>query len=133
MRPMVRLKGTGVLMADDDPESLEVLQEIVVYEGATVRTAIDATEVLEILQRWTPDVLLIDIGMPVVNGFELLKRIRGTPGGVSIPAVAISGYAYERDKQLCIEAGFARHMSKPFDVDELIQLIASLVPHPHDA
>jgi CheY-like chemotaxis protein len=120
-------------MADDDPESLEVLQEIVVYEGATVRTAIDATEVLEILQRWTPDVLLIDIGMPVVNGFELLKRIRGTPGGVSIPAVAISGYAYERDKQLCIEAGFARHMSKPFDVDELIQLIASLVPHPHDA
>jgi CheY-like chemotaxis protein len=129
---VLALKGTGVLMADDDPESLDVLQELVVQQGATVRTAIDATEVLEILQTWTPDVLLIDIGMPVVNGFELLKRIRGTPG-VSIPAVAISGYGYERDKQLCIEAGFARHISKPFDVDELIQLIASLVQKPHTA
>jgi CheY-like chemotaxis protein len=130
---VLALNGTGVLLADDDPESLDVLQELVIHEGATVRTAIDATEVLEILQTWTPDVLLIDIGMPVVNGFELLKRIRGTPGGVTIPAVAISGYAYERDKQLCIEAGFAGYLSKPFDVDTLIQLIASLVPHPHAA
>ena len=130
---MVRLKGTGVLMADDDPESLEVLQEIVVYEGATVRTAIDATEVLEILQRWTPDVLLIDIGMPAVDGYELLKRIRITPACRSIPAVAVTGYAYERDKQRCAEAGFDGYISKPFEVETLIQLVATLAPKPVDA
>jgi diguanylate cyclase len=130
---VLALKGTGVLLADDDPESLDVLQEIAVQEGATVRTAIDAAEVLEILRTWTPDVILIDIGMPVVDGYELLKRIRGMPAAGSIPAVAVTGYAYERDKQLCIEAGFAGYIAKPFDVDELIQLVATLAPKPHAA
>jgi CheY-like chemotaxis protein len=125
---VLALNGTAVLLADDDAESLDVLRELVAEEGATVRTAIDATEVLDILQTWTPDVLLIDIGMPVMNGYQLLKRIRGTPGGGSIPAVAVTGYAYERDKQLCIAAGFAGYISKPFDGDVLIQLVAPLAP-----
>jgi CheY-like chemotaxis protein len=63
-------KGTGALLADDDPESLDVLQELVIHEGATARTALDATEVFEILRTWTPDVILIDIGMPVVDGLR---------------------------------------------------------------
>jgi CheY-like chemotaxis protein len=130
---MMALKGTAVLMVDDDAESLDVLRELVSEEGATVRTAVNATEALDILRTWQPDVLLIDIGLPVVDGYELLKRIRGTPACESIPAVAVTGYAHERDKQLCIEAGFAGYLSKPFDVETLLQLVERLAPKPVEA
>ena len=130
---VLALKGTAILIADDDAEGLEVLRSIIADEGATVLTAIDAAAVLDILRTCTPDVLLIDIGMPAVDGYELLKRIRITPACRSIPAVAVTGYAYERDKQRCAEAGFDGYISKPFEVETLIQLVATLAPKPVDA
>ena len=120
-------------MADDDADTIAVLAEFIADEGATVRTAKSALEALEVLRRWTPDVMLFDISMPEMDGCELLTIIRRQPALRGILAVAVTGYGEARDRLRYAEAGFEAHITKPFDGETLVQLIASLVPHPHAA
>ena len=127
------LNGTAILMADDDAEVLEVLEGLVAYEGATVRSATSARGALEVLQTWTPDVLLLDISMPDMDGCELLMRIHGQADLREVPAVAVTGYDDARDRKRCTQAGFAGHITKPFFVEALINLIATLAPKPSHA
>jgi CheY-like chemotaxis protein len=125
---MAALHGTAILVADDDADSREVLEYIVHQAGGTVRSAATANEALEVLLTWTPDVLLLDISMPTMDGFELLETIRGVSRLREIPAVAVTAHAYAADRQRCIEAGFAEHVSKPYDGDALLDLVARLAP-----
>ncbi len=118
-------------MADDDVDTLEVLGEFVAHEGATVRIAGSGQEALEILRTWKPDVVLLDIEMPDMDGCELLALIHRQPALHDVLAVAVTGYDDALDMLRCTEAGFAGHVTKPFDVDKLIQLVATLVPHTH--
>ena len=118
-------------MADDDADTLAVLRELVADEGATVRTASNAREALELLRTWRPEVLLLDISLPDMDGCELLVAIRRQPALCEILAVAVTGYGDARVRNRCTEAGFDAHITKPFDGETLIQLIATLVPHPH--
>jgi CheY-like chemotaxis protein len=120
------LAGMTLLLADDDPDSLEVLTYLIRQEGGTVRTADSAREALEVLLTWTPDVLLLDIAMPEIDGFALLATIRGVERLRDVPAVAVTAHAYERDRERCIEAGFAEHVPKPYDAERLLGLIADL-------
>jgi CheY-like chemotaxis protein len=120
-------------MADDDADCVTVLEYVLANEGATVRTATSASEVLAILRTWTPDVLLLDISMPDMSGHELLTVIRRQPALREIPAVAVSGYSYEREKQRSIAAGFVGHIDQPIDVATLVELITLLTPRPHAA
>ena len=124
------LNGTAILMADDDAE---VLEGLVAYEGATVRSATSARGALEVLRTWTPDVLLLDISMPDMDGCELLMRIHGQADLREVPAVAVTGYDDARDRKRCTQAGFAGHITKPFFVETLINLIATLAPKPSHA
>jgi two-component system, chemotaxis family, CheB/CheR fusion protein len=127
------LSGIAILMADDDVDTLEVLRELVADEGATVRTASNARKALEVLRTWTPDVLLLDISMLDMEGCELLAAVRRQPALREILAVAVTGYGDARDRSRCTEAGFDAHITKPFEGETLVQLIATLVPHPHAA
>jgi CheY-like chemotaxis protein len=127
------LLGILVLIADDDADTVAVLAEFIADEGATVRTAKSALEALEALRRWRPDVMLLDISMPDMDGCELLRVLRRQPALRGILAVAVTGYGEASDRVRCAEAGFEAHITKPFDGDTLVQLIASLVPHPHAA
>jgi CheY-like chemotaxis protein len=123
---MASLAGTAVLVVDDDADSLEILAYLVGQEGGTVRGASSAREALELLLTWTPDVLLLDISMPEIDGYELLSTIRGVARLRDVPAIAVTAHAYETDKQRCIEAGFAEHISKPYDGAALLELVARL-------
>jgi two-component system, chemotaxis family, CheB/CheR fusion protein len=125
------LNGIAILMADDDVDTLEVLGEFVAHEGATVRIAGSGQEALEILRTWKPDVVLLDIEMPDMDGCELLTLIHRQPALHDVLAVAVTGYDDASDRMRCDDAGFAGHVTKPFDVDKLIQLVATLVPHTH--
>jgi CheY-like chemotaxis protein len=124
------LDGTAVLVAEDDPDNLEILAYIVSAEGATVRTARNAREALDLLPAWKPDVLLLDIEMPVMDGYELLSAIRRQPDLRDVPAVAITGLGYPSDKERAFAAGFAAHMTKPFDGGALIVLVEWLASRP---
>jgi CheY-like chemotaxis protein len=120
------LNGTTVLVADDDPDSVEILQYLIGTQDGTVRAASSAHEALELLLTCTPHVLLLDISMPDMDGCQLLEAIRGVSRLRAIPAVAVTAHAYERDKVRCLEAGFARHIAKPYEPDDLLQVVAHL-------
>jgi len=118
------------LLVDDDPDNLEIVAYIVSSEGATVRTARDAREALDILSTWEPDVVLLDIEMPNMNGYDLLSAIRGRPDLHNVPAVAVTGLGYPSDKDRAFAAGFEAHMTKPFDGAALIDLVEWLASRP---
>jgi CheY-like chemotaxis protein len=122
------LAGTSVLMVDDDPDGLVLLQFVVELAGATVRTAMNAHDALEALKSFRPDVMLLDISLPQTDGYALLKAIRQDPAMRSVPALAVTAHAFERDKQRAAEAGFSVHVSKPFDAEALVHLLSKLSP-----
>jgi CheY-like chemotaxis protein len=120
------LDGTAILVADDDADNREILQYLIGQQGGTVRSAGTARDALEMLNTWTPDLLVLDISMPDIDGYQLLRAIRGDARLRSVPAVAVTAHAYERDKLRCIEAGFVEHVPKPYDPAVLIDILAGL-------
>ena len=101
------LAGTSLLMVDDDPDGLALLEFVVELAGATVRSATNARDALETLTSFKPDVMLLDISLPEMDGYDLLKAIRRDPAMRNVPALAVTAHAYERDKQRASEAGFS--------------------------
>jgi CheY-like chemotaxis protein len=125
-----KLDGTAVLVADDDPDNLELLEFVICAEGATVRTASSGREALALLPNWTPDVLLLDIEMPDMDGYQLLLAIRRHAGLHDVPAVAVTGLGYPSNKDRSFAVGFEAHMTKPFDEAALIDLVEWLASRP---
>jgi CheY-like chemotaxis protein len=126
----VPLDGTTVLIVDDDADSVEILGYVVSDARASVRTATSGREALEILAGWKPQVLLLDVDMPLMNGYQLLGAIRSNPELRDIPAVAITGRSCPSDKQQAFEAGFSVHIAKPFEAEALIDLVEWLASRP---
>ena len=127
------LTGTSILLVDDDADLVELLDYVLVEEGANVRTATTAREALKVVRTSTPDVMLLDIAMPEIDGYELLTVIRRDPALSKVPALAVTGYTGEREKDRSRAAGFAKHLTKPFDIATLVNLIATLAPSPSRA
>lgn len=125
------LLGVHVLVVDDDDDSREMLEQLLVGAGAQLRTANSAKAALLALDEDVPDILVSDIGMPGEDGLSLIKRIRlrgPTEGGV-VPAVALTAYARGEDRAAALRAGFNSHVSKPVDPSEVIAVIASACGH----
>ncbi|HEX8176035.1 MAG TPA: response regulator [Pyrinomonadaceae bacterium] len=116
----------SVLVVEDSPDTLLLLNVLFENRGCRVLTAESASEALEIAERETPDIIISDIGMPEMSGYELLKSLRRLPGMANIPALAITGYATEEDRQRALHAGFTAHIAKPVDPDELFALVQKL-------
>jgi CheY-like chemotaxis protein len=124
-RMPVLLRGKHVLVVDDEPDVVDLIEFVVVQAGATVRTARGAHEALSLLAEsaWVPDVLLLDIGMPDMNGYDLLLAIRRQDGLENVPAVAVTGFGYTVDKDRAFDVGFSVHVTKPFKSDVLVDLV----------
>jgi CheY-like chemotaxis protein len=122
-----RLKGVKVLVTDDEASARGLMSQVLVSEGADVMTASSAKEAVAICTRWRPAVLVLDIGMPGEDGYALLRNLRGkgsAPCGA--PAIAVTGYARDEDRERALSAGFEAHVTKPYDIEELVKLIGSL-------
>jgi CheY-like chemotaxis protein len=115
-----------VLVADDDRDNAEMLAESLSMMGATVRTALSGSDAIHIASSWTPDVFLLDIGMPDMDGLALVSELRAIPSLATVPAVAVTGYAAERDKQRTSNGGFDGHITKPIDMSQLVTALADL-------
>lgn len=124
-----RLDGVRVLVVDDVADVLGVVSRVLQKAGALVQTASSAKEVMDVLAIKDVDVLLCDIGMPEVNGYMLISKIRRhwRSSVRSLPAVALTAYAKEEDKRQALHAGFQLHMSKPVEQAQLIKAVATLV------
>jgi CheY-like chemotaxis protein len=118
-----------LLIVEDEPDSLEILKVVLSRYGADVTTASSAYEALKILETMRPNVLISDVGMPDVDGYELMHRVRSLDAerGGGILAIALTAYAREEDRKRALDAGFREHVAKPVDPATLVNVIATLV------
>ena len=123
------LSEIQVLVVDDDTDAREFVAFVLEQAGAKVLTAASAKEALAVLRRSQPDILLSDIGMPDMDGYMLMQRVRKLPPeqGGEIPAIALTAYAGEIDRKQALAVGFQQHLAKPLDPDRLISVITGLV------
>ena len=117
-----------ILVADDNVDSATSLTMILEIMGNEVRTAYNGMEALDVAAAFRPDLILLDIGMPDLNGYEACRRIREEPWGKATVLIALTGWGQDEDKRLSQEAGFNHHMVKPVDLAHLEKLLAELSP-----
>lgn len=114
-----------LLVVDDDPNTRELLCDALEIRGACVRASATANEAQRLLAAWHPDLMISDIGMPCVDGYELIRRVRHLPAdqGGTTPAIACTGHVRAEDRARAMYAGYDAVVAKPVDLDVLIDTI----------
>jgi CheY-like chemotaxis protein/anti-sigma regulatory factor (Ser/Thr protein kinase) len=122
------LSGLRVLVVDDEPDTLDILCMVLSRYGAAVRAADSGTTAWQTFLEWKPQVLVSDLGMPLEDGFELIRKIRTlTPeDGGDTPAAALTAYVREEDRLRALAAGYQAHISKPVDPVAFATMISNL-------
>ena len=123
------LTGVRVVAVDDEADALRLLKDVLEAAGAEVATATSAATATDAINTFEPDVLVADIGMPDVDGYELIKQVRasGNERMRDIPAAALTAFARSEDRTRALESGFEMHLAKPIDPGELVASVATLV------
>jgi CheY-like chemotaxis protein len=121
------LEGVKVLLVEDDADTRELLRRLLEEQRAEVLAAATASEALNALESARPHILLSDIGLPDIDGYQLMKRVRSLPPtkGGTIPAIALTAYARSEDRTKALRAGYQAHIAKPVEPSELVASIAS--------
>lgn len=114
-----------ILVVDDNVDGAISLQLFLEMLGHTVRVAHSGLEALEEVHKEMPEVIFLDIGLPGMNGYEVARLIRAMPNGVTPRVFAVTGWGSERDKEMSIEAGCNKHLTKPVDLNEVEGLLAA--------
>ncbi len=122
----VNSKSTRILVVDDNRDAAESLSMLLELDGNETRSAYDGLEAIEITETFRPEVILLDIGLPELDGYEVARKIRERPGGRSIVLVAVTGWGQDEDRRRSQEAGFNYHLTKPVDRVALGSLLANL-------
>jgi len=128
-QPEVPAIPRRILLADDNADALESLATVLRLRGHEVFSASDGAIALEAASRHVPEVALLDIGMPLLDGYEVARRIRAQEWGKAMTLVALTGWGQDADRRRSREAGFDTHLVKPLDLDQLSHLLAQL-PEP---
>ncbi len=122
------LTGITILVVDDEADARALISRLLEERGAKCLCAVDAHEALGMLERQSIDLLLSDIGLPKMDGYELIRQVRKAQAGQRVvPAIALTAYARSEDRQRALLSGYQMHISKPVEALELIAGIASLV------
>ena len=123
------LQGVSVLLVDDQPDVLELVCRLLAECGAEVKVAASGTAALALLKDARPDILISDIGMPGMDGYELMAQVRGVLGWgeAALPAVALTAFTRLQDRARAVEAGYQAHLEKPIQPALLIQTVLKLI------
>lgn len=106
----------SVLLIDDEPDNVEVIVDTLEFMGITVQSAPNGAEGLTLLESFTPDLILLDLSMPVMDGWETRKRLKANEKTQHIPVVALTAHAMAGDEERAVNAGFDGYVSKPVNV-----------------
>jgi signal transduction histidine kinase/CheY-like chemotaxis protein len=117
-----------ILIVDDNRASADALAQLLQMQGHDTRTAYDGVKAVEAAATFRPDVMLLDIGLPKLSGYEVARRVRQQPWGESVVLIAQTGWGQEEDKRRSQEAGCNFHIVKPIDIAALENLLARLMP-----
>jgi CheY-like chemotaxis protein len=110
---------TRILVAEDNAVNRELLRELLELRGYTVLEACDGEKALQMIEQTQPELLLLDIGMPVMDGFAVMQRIRADPRLAKLPVVAVTAYAMRGDQERILNSGFDGYLSKPVNPSSL--------------
>ena len=124
MPPTVRKRR--ILVVDDNHDAAESLAMLLNITGNKTSTAHDGADAFEAAARQRPDVVLLDIGLPTLNGYEVCRRIRDEPWGKEMVLIALTGWGQDEDRRKSHEAGFDGHLVKPVNYPALMALLDSL-------
>ena len=122
-------RNVRILVVDDNEDAADMLVEALGSAGYRVRTANDGPAALRVAAEFKPHVALLDIGLPVMDGYELAERLQQLPELAGVRLFAVTGYAQEADRKRSTAAGFAGHFAKPLDVDLLGTVLRDAVAH----
>ena len=118
------MSNKSILVVDDNPLNIKMVRMLLVREGYDVSTATSADEALSVLQRVRPQLILMDIQMPGMDGLELTKRLKSDPDTSNIIVVALTAHAMKGEKEKILDGGCDDYVSKPFDIHALLAVIA---------
>jgi len=121
-------KRLRVVLVDDNKDAAETMAMLVRIWGHDVATASEGAAALELVDRYRPDVILLDIGLPGMNGYEVARKIREDERNRNVVLVAMTGYGQAEDRERSREAGFGVHLVKPVQPEVLQQLLAGIEP-----
>jgi len=116
-----------VFIAEDNAVNRELLRELLESRGYTVVEACDGEEALRMIEQTQPDILLLDIGMPVLDGFAVVRQLRQNPRLSALPAVAVTAYAMQGDRERILNSGFDGYLSKPINPHSLAEELDRLL------
>jgi CheY-like chemotaxis protein len=125
----ISLSGVRILVVDDDADMRDFAKFLLEQYEAQVKAVTSALEALDVFDRFKPDVLISDIGMPAMDGYMLMRQVRSRSPelGGQIPAIALTAYAGEFDQQQALAVGFQQHLAKPVEPEELVKAIVKLI------
>ena len=127
--PAVPTARRRILIVEDNDDSREMLTEVLGLKGHEVRSVNNGRNALEAVETWRPDVVILDIGLPDMNGHEVARRLRERADLRDVVLVALTGWGQEQDRQRSSAAGIQHHLTKPLDPDKLDQLLGVLMKH----
>jgi CheY-like chemotaxis protein len=116
-----------ILVAEDNAVNRELLRELLEMRGHVVIEACNGEEALRVLEESKPEILLLDLGMPVLDGYGTVRKIRENPGLATLPVLAVTAYAMQGDKERILSSGFDGYLSKPIDPTLLFQELERLL------
>jgi CheY-like chemotaxis protein len=117
----------SILVVDDNPENLKLMQAILASSAYEIRTARDGVETLTMLEHYQPDVLLLDLQLPGLDGLTIARRLKSDPARRHIPIIAVTAYAMKGDEAKAMSAGCDGYLTKPVDKRALRELVAKLL------
>ncbi|MBC7976358.1 MAG: response regulator, partial [Myxococcales bacterium] len=131
-RPRVA-QGARIVVVEDNVDAREMLCHLLSRAGFDCRAVGDGMAALELIESFTPEAAIIDVGLPGIDGFEVARRIRSNPRNASVTLIAVTGYGQKSDRRTALEAGFNFHLVKPVKFDQLADLLLKSDVPPTDA
>lgn len=124
------MSGQPILVVDDNPINLKLIRVLLTGEGYDVRAALDAEEAVVILQSFRPRLILMDLQLPGMDGYEFTRRLKAGPETRDIVIFAVTSYAMKGDEQRALDAGCDGYVAKPIDTEALPRIIAARLAAP---
>jgi CheY-like chemotaxis protein len=122
-RRLINGKSKRILLVDDNEDALEMMKEMLWSAGHEVRGATSGPSALEVVKDFQPDIAILDIGLPAMDGYELAARLRAALGAQTPLLMALTGYGQESDRARSRAAGFSLHLVKPLEASVLLQFV----------
>ena len=122
-RPESRAVRLRILIVEDNHDAARTLQELLQFDGHVVEVAHNGLEGLVVARSFLPQVVLCDIGLPGLDGWQVASTLRSEPATANSRFIAVSGYGSQEDRRRSEQAGFEAHMTKPLDLDHLMRLL----------